>query len=100
MTTNHSNNGICTFTLFVANAKPNSLSARQNLEQICQTYFAEHFEIIIIDILQNFQAALDHDILVSPALLASLPHGKITIIGDLSDTQNVLAALGVSDQIH
>ncbi len=34
------------------------------------------------DILQNFQAAL--------------PHGDVTIIGDLSDTRNVLTALGVT----
>ncbi len=68
----------------------------RNLELICQTWFAEHFEIIIIDILQDFQAALDNDILASPALLALLPHGEVTIIGDLSDTRNVLAALGVA----
>ncbi|MCP4184404.1 MAG: circadian clock protein KaiB [Hyphomicrobiales bacterium] len=87
-----------TFTLFVAGQKPNSVLARQNLEHICRTYFAEHFEIIIIDILQDFQAALDNDILVSPALIASLPRGKITIAGDLSDTRHVLTALGVSNQ--
>ncbi|MDM8541487.1 circadian clock KaiB family protein [Desulfococcaceae bacterium HSG9] len=96
MTTDNSNNGIYTFTLFVADNKPNSAAARRNLELICQTCFTEHFEIIIIDILQNFQAALDNDILASPALLASLPHGEVTIIGDLSDTQNVLTALGVA----
>ncbi len=96
MTTDNTDNGRSTFTLFVADKKPNSMAARRNLERICQTWFAEHFEIIIIDILQDFQAALDNDILASPALLASLPHGEVTIIGDLSDTQNVLAALGAA----
>ncbi len=98
MTANKTKNKLNTFTLFVAGDKLNSVSARQNLERICQTYFAGLHKIIIIDILQNFQAALDNDILASPALIASLAQGEITIIGDLSDTQNVLAALGVAEK--
>ncbi len=95
MMTNN-NNRRYTFTLFVADEKPNSVAARQNLEYICRTYFDGQYDIITIDILRDFQAALDHDILVSPALIASLPQREITIIGDLSDTQHVLAAIGMA----
>ncbi len=98
MTTNKTKNKLNIFTLFVAGDKLNSVSARQNLERICQTHFARQHKIIIIDILQNFQSALDNNILASPALIASLAQGGITIIGELSDTQKVLAALGVAEK--
>ena len=94
MTSNNTEKETLVFTLFIAGQKRNSTLARRNLAQICQTHFAAHHKIIIVDILQDFQAALDNGILVSPALRVALPDSEITLVGDLSDTQNVLAALG------
>jgi circadian clock protein KaiB len=81
--------------LFVAGNEPNSRQARQNLAQICERYLGKRCQIDIYDVLQDFQTALDNRILVTPTLIRVSPLPRVTIIGNLSDTPKVLAALGL-----
>lgn len=82
-------------TLFVVGKDPNSLLAQENLRNIC----AEHLSlgtctVTIVDVLQDFQAALDNNVLVTPTLLVEGPRGRSTIIGNLSDVDRIVLTIG------
>jgi circadian clock protein KaiB len=79
--------------LFVAGDAPNGRLARDNLEKLCTTYLAGRHELVVHDVLQDFQAALEHRVLVTPTLLLLAPLPHVVLIGTLADTPKVLAAL-------
>lgn len=79
--------------LFVVGDEPNSKLARQNLQELFERDLNSLYELEVIDVLQDYQSALDAGILVAPMLILSLPKMRITIAGDLSDTARVFAAL-------
>ena len=81
--------------LFVAGDEANSKKARENLTQLCETHLRGQYEIEIVDVLEDFQAALDSNVLLTPALIVVAPE-PITIFGSLSDNEKVLGALGLA----
>ena len=83
------------FTLFVVGDEPNSVLARENLKNICAEFLAQGTcTVTIVDVLVDFQAALDNNVLVTPMLLVEGPRGRSTIIGNLSDVDRLLLTLG------
>lgn len=81
------------FRLFVAGNESNSAEARRNLARLCSTYLEGRHRIEIVDVLKNAAAALKHRVLVTPTLIAIEPGRVVTLLGNLSDTRQVLAAL-------
>jgi len=81
--------------LFIAGDEPNSKQARENLEKLCETHLKGHYKVEIVDVLEDFKAALENDILLTPALLVVAPE-PATIFGNLSEKEKVLAALGLT----
>jgi circadian clock protein KaiB len=81
--------------LFVAGDEMNSRQARQHLTQLCEQYLNGCCHIVIHDVLQDFQIALDNHIVVTPTLIRVIPLPRVTIFGNLSNTARVLAALGL-----
>ncbi|RKZ87386.1 MAG: circadian clock protein KaiB [Candidatus Parabeggiatoa sp. nov. 1] len=84
------------FALFVAGNGLNSRRAKQNLDNLCQTYIKHDYEIKIVDVNDDFQSALDKGVMVTPTLLVFSSEGENMIIGDLSDTKTVLETLGIN----
>jgi len=82
------------FVLFVADNEPNSVLARENLNHICKEFLSEKCTVTIVDVLEDFQAALDNDILLAPTLLVEGPRGRSTILGNLSEVDRILLTLG------
>ena|SRR3989339_578489 len=83
------------FVLFVAGNDANSLLARKNLSNICAEYLRDGTcTIKIVEVLENYQAALDNNIFVTPTLLVEGPRGRSTILGNLSDIDRILLTLG------
>ncbi len=78
--------------LYVAGKTPNSLRAIANAKAICAAHFATH-EIEIVDLDWSPQRGLADGILVTPTLLKLQPLPKQRVIGDLSDTYQVLRTL-------
>jgi circadian clock protein KaiB len=83
--------------LFVAGDKPQSLEAKKNIEQICAAHLRGRCELTVFDVCNDFISALDHGVLLTPTLLLLSPLPRVTIIGSLSDTEKVLAALRLSE---
>lgn len=82
--------------LFVAGQEPNSRIARANLDRLLSSEEMEEIEVEVIDVLEDCSLALEHQVLVTPALLQLRPTPKILVIGNLSETEKVRAALGLS----
>lgn len=79
--------------LYVAGQSPKSLTAFDNLRRICNEHLAGQYRIEVIDLLQQPQLAVEHQILALPTLVRKLPTPIRKIIGDLSDTERVLVGL-------
>ncbi len=80
--------------LYVAGDAPNSLRAIANTRAICDEHFPSGHELEIVDFLKHPQRALEDGIIVTPTLLKLSPLPALKMIGNLSDTSQVLLALG------
>jgi circadian clock protein KaiB len=78
--------------LFVAGGEANSVIARKNIDEICAAHLKGNFSLQVIDVFENFSAAIDENILVTPALIIDKPK-KARIYGNLQDRQKVLSVL-------
>jgi circadian clock protein KaiB len=79
--------------LYVAGHAPNSLSAIANTKAICNKHFASKHELEIVDLLEHPKRGLADGIIVTPTLLKLLPLPVQRVIGNLSDTDQVLMLL-------
>jgi circadian clock protein KaiB len=79
--------------LYVTGHTPRSEQAISNLRRICEQELAEECEVVIVDVLENPQQAEDHKIVVTPTLIRESPPPLRRIIGDLSNTEQVLQGL-------
>ena len=79
--------------LYVAGNAPNSLSAIANAKAICDAHFAAGHELEIVDLLKEPMRALADGVIVTPTLVKLLPPPVQRVIGNLSDTAQVLQIL-------
>jgi len=79
--------------LYVAGQTPKCMRAFSNLKRICEQYLTNRYQIEMIDLLGNPMLARGDQILAVPTLVRRLPEPVRKIIGDLSNTQRVLAGL-------
>ena len=75
----------------------NSQKALANLRSLCQERLAGRYTIETVDVVQDFEAAVRENILVTPALILVAPLPRVVILGNLSDLPTVLAALRLSE---
>jgi circadian clock protein KaiB len=81
--------------LYIAGQTPRSVAAITNLKKICSEHLGGRYKIEVIDLLKNPALAQDHQILAIPTLVRQVPVPLRKIIGDLSDTEQVLVGLDV-----
>ncbi len=81
--------------LFVAGDEPNSAKARSVLGRLCEHYLKGRYEIDVVDVLTDYQAALTDQVMAVPTLFVDAPVGRSVIVGSLSDEEKVLAAFGI-----
>jgi circadian clock protein KaiB len=82
--------------LYIAGQTPKCMRAFANLKRICEQYLADRYQIEMIDLLTDPAMARNDQILAVPTLVRRVPVPVRKIIGDLSNTQRVLAGLDVS----
>jgi circadian clock protein KaiB len=85
--------GTLVLRLYVAGSSPNSLRAIANTKAICDEHFASAYELEIVDMLEQPERGLADGIVVTPTLLKLLPVPVQRVIGNLSDTNQVLMTL-------
>lgn len=79
--------------LYVAGQSPRSLRAVTNVHKICAEQLGGRYRLEVIDLYQQPQLAQDEQIIALPALVRRLPPPPRMIVGDMSDTDQVLVGL-------
>ena len=79
--------------LYVVDSTPKSLTALANLKQFCEAHLKGIYRITVIDLLKQPQLAKGDQILAIPTVIRKLPKPVRTIIGNLSDIENLLVGL-------
>lgn len=82
-----------TLRLYIAGQTPKSIAAFANLQALCETHLAGHYQIEVVDLLEQPQLAQGDQILAIPTVVRRLPLPIRKIIGDLSDTERALVGL-------
>ena len=81
--------------LFVAGATPRSVRAIDNLRRLLEREMPGRYDLSVVDIYQDPDAARAHQVVAAPTLVKLSPEPVRRIIGDLSDAPRVLRGLGV-----
>ena len=81
--------------LYVAGMSPKSMDAIENIKRLCDTYLEGAFDLEIIDLYKNPEAANINQVVFSPSLIKQLTPPKRTLIGNFSDTTKVIKGLGI-----
>jgi circadian clock protein KaiB len=79
--------------LYVMDQTPKSVMAFSNLKRICEDHLKGCYHITVIDLLKHPQLAKGDQILATPTVVRKLPAPVRTIIGSLSDLDQVLVGL-------
>jgi circadian clock protein KaiB len=79
--------------LYVAGHAPNSLLAIANARAICDEHYVAGHQLEIVDVLEDPLQALADGVIVTPTLLRLSPLPVQRLIGNLSDTSQVLRSL-------
>ena len=81
--------------LYVSGSSARSLKAVHNLKKICDEHFPDDYDLEVIDIYENPDAAREEQIIAAPTLVKKLPEPLRKFVGDLSNTQKILVGLDI-----
>ena len=79
--------------LYVTGSSHRSLRAVYNLKKLCEEYLPDDYDLEVIDIYENPDAARDEQIIAAPTLVKKLPQPIRKFVGDMSNTQKILVGL-------
>lgn len=80
--------------LYVSGSSARSLKAVYNLKKLCEEHLPD-YDLEVIDIYKNPEAARDEQIIAAPTLVKKLPQPLRKFVGDLSNTQKILVGLDI-----
>jgi circadian clock protein KaiB len=79
--------------LYVAGSTPKSSRAITNLKAICEKHLPNRYALTVVDLYEHKERAREAQIVVAPTLVREGPLPVRRLIGDLSQTERVLAML-------
>ncbi len=88
----------CRISLFVAGDAPNSQRARETITELCEHAPEGDVELTVVDIVETPEVAFDQQIIAVPVLVREHPPPVRKLIGDLSDKEQVLRFLNLSQE--
>lgn len=81
--------------LYILGRSAKSETALENLRRFCSSHLADRHRIIVIDVLDDPEAAERANIVATPTVIRKLPVPPRRIVGDLSRTDALFRGLGV-----
>ena len=81
--------------LYVAGQTARSLRTIESLQTMCETHLKGQYKIEVIDLMRNPKMAREDQILATPTLVRRLPPPLRKLIGELTNADRVLSALGL-----
>jgi circadian clock protein KaiB len=82
-------------TLYIAGQSTRSLTAIANLRRLGEQDLAGRYELTVVDVLEDPDAAEQARILTTPTLIKESPAPSRRVTGDLSDARKVLIGLAL-----
>jgi circadian clock protein KaiB len=79
--------------LFVSNHTLKSVAAFENLKRICDAHLRGHYQIEVVDLLEQPQLARENQIVAIPTVVRQSPLPMRRVIGDLSNAEKTLRGL-------
>ncbi|HLZ41430.1 MAG TPA: circadian clock KaiB family protein [Candidatus Sulfotelmatobacter sp.] len=79
--------------LYIAGDTSRSIAALTNLQKICDQYVPGQYYVDVVDLSKSPQLAAGDQIVAVPTLVRRLPPPLKRIIGDLSNSEQVLVGL-------
>jgi len=81
--------------LYVVGTTPSSSRAIVNVRALCERHLAGRYVLDVVDLSLNPGAAAAAQIIAAPTLVKQLPPPQRRFIGDMSDTERILAGLNL-----
>jgi len=81
--------------LYITGTTAHSARALANIRRICEEHLRGHYKLEIVDLSQSPTLAQNEQIIAAPTLIKSLPLPLRRFIGDMSQTNRILAGLGL-----
>jgi len=81
--------------LFITGHTEKSMRAVRNITSLCEKHLHGSFKLEVIDVYQQPELAVEHQLVAAPTLFKILPLPPRRMIGDMSDSGRVLAGLGI-----
>jgi circadian clock protein KaiB len=88
--------GAYVLRLFVTGTTPRSVRAIANLRRVCDEHLKGAYDLEVVDLYQDPEAAKKYQIIAAPTLVRMLPLPLRKIIGDLANDEKVLAGLDLT----
>lgn len=85
--------------LYITGRTSRSQEAVQNLRSIYKSINDPQFDIVVIDVLENPEQAEEDKILATPTLVYLTENSSNRIIGDISNSKDVLKLLNLSAEV-
>jgi circadian clock protein KaiB len=82
-------------TLFVAGASDMSVRAIGNVRALCEQHLTGRYHLEVVDVHRDAARVVSNDVVAAPTLIREEPLPKRMLVGDMSQTPRVLAALEI-----
>jgi circadian clock protein KaiB len=82
--------------LYVLGASYKSIQAIARTRAVCEQHLAGRYDLKVIDLYQHPGMAAQGGIVATPTLVREAPTPRRLLVGDLSNSDSVLRALGVA----
>ncbi len=84
--------------LYVSGTSPRSALAITNVKAICEKYLSGKYDLEVVDIFQQPQAAHDAQIVAVPTLIKELPLPGRIFVGDMTDVKKIVVGLDLKQR--
>lgn len=81
-------------TLFVSGASTSSARAIRDVQALCEIHLPGQHQLTVVDVNQSPELVRGRGVLATPTLLTSAPGPARMLVGDLSDHDRVMVAIG------
>jgi len=81
--------------LYITGSSGRSMRAVHNLKKLCEEHLPNEYDLEVIDIYKDPEAAREAQIIAAPTLVKKLPEPIRKFVGDLSNTQKILVGLDI-----
>ncbi len=84
------------FYLYISGQASKSIKDAQNLKVLLDKRLKNQYSFEVVNVLDHPQRAQEDKILATPTLVKASPPPEKRVVGDLSDKERVLTALGLA----